>query len=226
MLAGAPRGGPVHRAVLIVDDHPVIHEVLREIVRAVYAGATVYSETDLPGAVRWVRAARRVDLVLLDLGLPGCAGIEALTRFRGSAGEVPVAIISACTDAPTVRAALNAGAIGYLPKTLSAKAMVAALRVITFGGIYIPPEALSGLACEIPDGSTRGDDRPAARPTSLTERQVEVLRLLVQGVPNRGIARQLGIAENTVKQHVHTVYQILHVANRTEAAIAATRMHI
>jgi DNA-binding NarL/FixJ family response regulator len=216
----------VNRAVLIVDDHPVIHEVLREVVRAVYAGATVYSEMDLPGAVRRVRAARRVDLVLLDLGLPGCAGIEALTRFRESAGEVPVAIISACTDAPTVRAALNAGAIGYLPKTLSTKAMVAALRVIMVGGTYVPPEALGGLAGEIRDSSTRGDDRPAAQPPSLTGRQAEILRLLVQGIPNRGIARQLGIAENTVKQHVHTVYQILHVANRTEAAIAAARMHI
>ena len=113
----APEEGPVNRAVLIVDDHPVIHEVLRQVVREVYAGATVYSEMDLPGAVRRVRAARRVDLVLLDLGLPGCAGIEALTRFRESAGEVPVAIISACTDAPMVRAALNAGAIGYLPKS-------------------------------------------------------------------------------------------------------------
>jgi DNA-binding NarL/FixJ family response regulator len=202
---------------MVVDDHPVIHEVLREVARAVYPGALVYSERDLSGAVLRTRAAKRLDLVLLDLGLPGCAGIEALTRFREACPAVPVAIVSACADGPIVRAALGAGAIGYLPKTMNAKVMAAALRVVKAGGVFIPAEALADLPCE---------DRRASSAALLTGRQVEILRLLARGMPNRSIARQLGIAENTVKQHAHAVFQLLHVANRTEAALAATRLQI
>lgn len=208
-------GGSLNSAVMVVDDHPVIHEVLRAVARAVYPGAIVFSERDLPGALAKARTARRLDLVLLDLGLPGCTGIEALTRFRESCPQVPVVVVSACTDGPTVRAALAAGALGYVPKSTRVKTMVAALRVVTSGSTYVPPEALAGLPCE---------PSRAARPACLTERQAEILRLLMQGMPNRDIARRLGIAENTVKQHTHAVYQALRVANRTEAAFAAARM--
>jgi DNA-binding NarL/FixJ family response regulator len=207
----------VGSAVIIVDDHPVIHEVLREVARAAYPGASVHSERDLPGALKKAQTVKRLELVLLDLGLPGCAGIEALTRFREALPEARVAIVSARTEASTVRAALGAGAAGYLPKTMPAKTMVAALRLVAAGGTYVPPEALSDL----PHGARR-DSSPAL----LTGRQAEILRLLAQGMPNRGIARQLGIAENTVKQHAHAVFQLLQVANRTEAALAAARLSI
>jgi len=207
----------VGSAVIVVDDHPVIHEVLREVARAVYPGAIVHSERGLLAALQRARAAKSLELVLLDLGLPGCVGIEALTRFREALPGVRVAIVSARADGPTVRAALGAGAAGYLPKTMPAKTMVAALRLVAAGGIYVPPEALADL---LPN------DQHGSGPPLLTGRQVEILRLLAQGMPNRSIARQLGIAENTVKQHAHAVFQLLHVANRTEAALAAARLHI
>jgi two-component system, NarL family, nitrate/nitrite response regulator NarL len=204
-------------AVIVVDDHPVIHEVLRAVARAAYPGATVHLEQTLLDALAKARAVRRLALVLLDLGLPGCAGIEALMRFRETLPAARVAIVSASAEGMTVRAALRAGAVGYLPKTLPPRTMVAALRLVAAGGTYVPPEALADL----PLGEQRDGGAPA-----LTGRQAEILSLLARGMPNRRIARQLGIAENTVKQHAHAVFQLLHVANRTEAALAAERLRI
>lgn len=202
-------------AVLVVDVQLLVHEVLRAVVRAALPGAAICCERDLAAALRRAQAAKRLDLVLLDLALPGCQGIEALARFRESHGRVPVAVVSANADGATVRAALRAGAAGYMPKTLAPKVMVAALRLVAAGGVYVPPEALEGIP---PDAEARAD--------GLTHRQVEILRLLIRGMPNREIGHRLGIAESTVKQHTHAVYQVLGVANRTEAAVAAARWRI
>lgn len=211
--------------VLIVDDHPFVHDVMREVVRAVLPDATVHAEKFLPAALDRARAAGRLDLVLLDLGLPACPGIDALRRFREEFPNVPVAIISATDDGTTVRAALNAGAVGYIPKTSTPQMMIAALRVIAAGGTYVPREALA----DVPQSKAFtpiGEARTVPDRIYLTERQVEILRLMVKGTGNRQIARQLGIAESTVKQHAHAVFQILGVANRSEAITAAARMRI
>ena len=212
----------MNRAVLIVDDQPLIYGVLRDIVRAVYPGRVVHSEKGLVGAIQWTRATRHVDLVLLELGLPSFTGIEALERFRDSVSTIPIAIVSAHLETHIVRSALNAGAVGYLPKRLTPKMIVAALRVIAAGGIFIPREALGKFSWEHKDESSLSRGSATAWTASLTERQSEVLRLVTKGLTNREIAQQLGITEATVKQHTHTMYQILRVGNRTEAAIAAT----
>jgi DNA-binding NarL/FixJ family response regulator len=124
--------------VLLVDDHPIIHETLRAIVRSVRPGAEVHSQFDLAGGLSEAGRLNELKLVLLDLGLPGCSGIDALQRFRRALPATPVAIISADEDASRIRAALAAGAAGYLPKTLMPKVMADALRVILDGGTYSP----------------------------------------------------------------------------------------
>lgn len=211
--------------VLIVDDHPFVHDVLREVVRAVLPGAAVHAERSFSAALDRARSLERLDLVLLDLGLPGYTGIDALVRFREANSNTPVAIVSTTDDGATVRAALDAGAVGYLPKTSTPKVMVAALRVIAAGGTYVPLEALADVS---PDrGLVRiSEARTVPGGICLTDRQVEVLRLLAKGTNYRQIARQLGITESTVKQHAHAAYQILGVSNRTEAITAAARMRI
>jgi len=204
--------------VLLVDDHPIIHETLGAVVRSVIPDVQVHSEMDLGNALSKARQLKRLELVLLDLGLPGCTGIEALTRFRKTLPRIRVAVISGSEDAESVRGALDAGAVGYLPKTSQPKVMAYALRLILDGGIYVPAQAMGAVP-------------PPAKPPTLaalgiTERQADVLRLVAKGLTNSDIARTLNISENTVKQHAHQVYLALGVTSRTEAMVVLAKMGI
>jgi DNA-binding NarL/FixJ family response regulator len=124
--------------VLLVDDHPIIHETLRAMVRTLRPGIGFHSQFDLDAGLSEARRLDQLKLVLLDLGLPGCSGMDALVKFREAVPHARVVVISADEDGERVRAALNEGAIGYLPKTLRPKAMVDALRTILDGGVYTP----------------------------------------------------------------------------------------
>ena len=124
--------------VLLVDDHPIIHETLRAMVRSLRPGADIYSQFDLDAGLTEARRLDKLKLVLLDLGLPGCTGIDALVKFREAVPHARVVVISAEEDDARVRAALNGGAVSYLPKTLRPKAMVDALRIILDGGVFTP----------------------------------------------------------------------------------------
>jgi DNA-binding NarL/FixJ family response regulator len=124
--------------VLLVDDHPIIHQTMRAIVRSVRAEATFHGQFDLAGGLSEAGRLDELELVLLDLALPGCSGMDALFRFRTAHPHARVAVISATEDAEKIVAALQAGAAGYLPKTLLPKAMADAIRVILEGGIYSP----------------------------------------------------------------------------------------
>jgi DNA-binding NarL/FixJ family response regulator len=125
--------------VLLVDDHPIIHETLRAIVRSVRPNVEFHSQFDLAGGLSEANRLSDLGLVLLDLGLPGCSGIDALVRFRKAVPDVRVVVISANEEAERVRAAFDQGAVGYLPKTLRPKVMADALRTVLDGGVYRPP---------------------------------------------------------------------------------------
>ena len=125
--------------VLLIDDHPIIHETLRAIVRSVRPEAQFHSQFDLAAGLSQASRLDELELVLLDLGLPGCTDMDALEQFRKALPGVRVAVISADDDPERVHSALEAGAAGYLLKTLRPKAMAAALRVILGGGTYSPP---------------------------------------------------------------------------------------
>lgn len=124
--------------VLLVDDHPIIHETMRAIVRSVRADAGFHGQFDLAGGLSQAARLSELALVLVDLGLPGCSEMEALLKFREAFPDTPVAVISATQDAERVHAALEAGAAGYLPKTLLPKAMASAIRDILDGAVYRP----------------------------------------------------------------------------------------
>jgi DNA-binding NarL/FixJ family response regulator len=124
--------------VLLVDDHPLIHETLRAMLRALRPAAECHSQFDLEAAVSEAQRLRGLELVLLDLGLPGCSGVDSLVRFRSAVPGARVVVISAEADGERVRAAMERGAAGFLPKTLRPKAMVDALRTILDGGVYTP----------------------------------------------------------------------------------------
>jgi DNA-binding NarL/FixJ family response regulator len=200
---------------LVIDDHPLIHEILPAVLRKALGDVTVATEGTLEAGL--IRAAGSVppDLVLLDLGLPGCEGLDALTRFRLEFPELPVVVLSATIDRESILGALDSGASGYIPKTSKPEVMVAALKLVAAGGVYVPPEAVEELAVKV---SPR-----APREMELTERQREVLRLILKGYNNERIASELAIAPNTVKQHAHAIFTVLGVSTRAEAVIAAMR---
>ena len=125
--------------ILLVDDHPIIHETLRAMLRSLRPSADCHSQFDLESALSEARRLDELNLVLLDLGLPGCSGMEALRRFRKALPRARVVVISADEDPERVREALRQGAASYLPKTLRPKAMVDALRMVLDGGVYTPP---------------------------------------------------------------------------------------
>jgi DNA-binding NarL/FixJ family response regulator len=127
--------------VLIVDDDTLIHEVLAAVVRKAFPGWDVAFATDLEAAFQRVAHHGEPDLALLDLGLPGQTGLDALRRFRGKFPDMPVVVVSAIEERKAIRAALDAGADGYLPKTLSPQEMLEALKIVAGGDVYVPPQA-------------------------------------------------------------------------------------
>jgi DNA-binding NarL/FixJ family response regulator len=197
---------------LVIDDHPLIHDIMRAVLQKAFGEVDVATEATLESGLAYA-GGELPDLVLLDLGLPGYEGLDALLRFRMHFPEMPLVVLSATLDHASIRHALGAGAVGYIPKTSTPEVMVAALKLIVAGGTYVPPEALAG-----PD--TR---RPRDAELDLTQRQKDVLRLILKGYNNERIALELAIAPNTVKQHAHAIFTALGVSSRAEAVIAATR---
>lgn len=195
--------------VLVVDDHPMMAMLLVEQARAAFAAARVESASSLAEAMALGRAMGGVEACLLDLGLPGCAGIDALARFRAVFAEARVVVVSAEEARTVVLACLAAGAAGYIPKTSKPSVVASALRLVAEGGTYVPPQALEGApGAQIED-------------IGLTERQMEVLRLMGRGLANKEIAQNLRIAKDTVKQHAKAVFSALGVRSRAQASRAA-----
>lgn len=197
---------------LVIDDHPLIQEIVPAVLAKALGEVAVATESTLEAGIARA-AAEPPDLVLLDLGLPGCEGLDAIGRFRMEFPRMPVVVLSANCDRESIVGALDFGAAGYIPKTSKPEVMVAALKVIAAGGTYVPPEVL---------GDAKLERRRGGR-LDLTERQQDVLRLMLKGYSNERIASELAIAPNTVKQHAHAIFTTLGVSTRAEAVIAAAR---
>jgi DNA-binding NarL/FixJ family response regulator len=208
--------------VLVIDDHPLIHELIAAVVKKALGSVTLCSEHSIEAAMTRVASGTRPDLAILDLGLPGCDGAQAVTRFRQGLPEVPVVVFSARDDRDCILSAFRAGAAGYIPKTSNKKVMVAALRLVAEGGTYIPPEVIA--EADTPTKASAGQS--AGLRLELTGRQFEVLRLLLEGYSNQRIAKELAIAESTVKQHAKAVYDALGASTRAEMLVAAGRRNI
>jgi DNA-binding NarL/FixJ family response regulator len=195
---------------LVIDDHPLVHEIMPAMLRRALGDVSVASEATLEGGLARAGGSVAPDLVLLDLGLPGCRGLDALSRFRREFPKLPLVVLSGDCDRSTILGALDAGAVGFIPKTSKPDVMIAALKVVAAGGTYVPPEALEGTEAR-------------SQALDITERQRDVLRLILKGYNNERIATELAIAPNTVKQHAHAVFAALGVSTRAEAMVAAAR---
>jgi DNA-binding NarL/FixJ family response regulator len=205
--------------ILVCDDHPVFREGLRDALAEL--SAEVVEAADCAGALRAVDADPGLDLVLLDLAMPGADGWTAFRALRGRHPSVPVVIVSANDDPAAMRRALDEGAAGFVPKSAPVAVLRNALRLVLAGGVYVPAAALGAAPAPAaaPTGAPLGAERRRARAAELTPRQLDVLVLMSRGLTNREIAGALGIAEGTVKTHARTLFEVLDVSNRTEAAL-------
>jgi DNA-binding NarL/FixJ family response regulator len=212
------------RQFLVVDDHPLVQRAMGEMLEELAPGCEVHFVGRLSEALRMLREDTSFDLVLFDLRLPDAAGVEGLVALKRQRPDCPVVVVSADADAPMIRRCLDLGAVGYIPKSHSNESIRSALRLVSSGCPYVPPQV---LATEQPL-RVRSDPTlsRSADPhlLGLTVRQIDVLRLILRGLPNKLICRQLALAEGTVKVHVSAVLRALGARNRTQAVIAASRI--
>ena len=213
--------------VLIADDHRLVIEGVK-LKMAELAESVDFTVAMTAQELMNVLAKADVDysLALLDLSIPGANGLSHIEQVRNEHPALPVVVLSGSEDAGLMRRLLDLGVLGFIPKAYSPDVMLSAVRLVLSGGVYIPPMMLGQISASAPVAS------PAvASPESidslrriLTERQVDVLRLLSQGKPNKLIARDLGISEGTVKIHLAAIYRALNVRNRTEAVVASRKL--
>jgi DNA-binding NarL/FixJ family response regulator len=210
--------------ILVVDDHPLILEALRYILHDLETAVDVLEAPNADTGRRLAEEHPDLDLLLLDLTLPGTNGFELLEEFRRDHPAVPVVVLSASERHEDVMRALDLGAMGYIPKSSPKEVMLQALRLVFSGGIYVPPAAITHQAAAAPVRPAAPEGIVKPQDLGLTERQIEVLALILQGLPNKLICRQLNLAEGTVKIHVAAVLRALNVHNRTQAVIEASRL--
>ena len=210
--------------ILVVDDHALIREALHGVLKRLTRDAVILEASNCAQTMEAVASHPDISLILLDLNLPDRDGFSMLAELRERNPAVSVVVLSATQDRATVIKALDLGAMGYIPKSARNEVMLSALQLVFAGGIYIPPEALAREHLSPPRASGVGRAIVSPADLGLTDRQLDVLALMMQGKNNKSICRMLNLAEPTVKNHVTAILKALKVTNRTEAVIAVNEM--
>ncbi|MDE2578841.1 MAG: response regulator transcription factor [Hyphomicrobiales bacterium] len=218
---GAEAGGGVGETatkILIADDHPLVRGALAQAVEGALPDALILQTGDLEGVSRELKSNGAVDLVLLDLAMPGVRGFSGLMYLRAEHPDVPVVIVSANEDRSVMRSCIDFGASGFIPKTTDMEGMRDAIRKVLDGELWTPPDV---------DLSAPVDKETAdlvRRMASLTPQQVRVLMMVSAGLLNKQIAYELNVSEATVKAHVSAILTKLGVESRTQAVITAAKV--
>lgn len=217
---------------LIVDDHQLVREGLRHTLQLAYEGCQVLEADSFMQCCDHLGRQPDLDLLLLDIGLPDRGGIESLHEIRERWPGIPVIIISAHDNPANIKKSLEAGAMGFISKSSSNQVILGAIQLALSGGIYIPSQLLASN----PNGSISNNTADTTAESGSTEtsanlvalgitnRQADVLTLLMQGKTNKAICRELNLAPGTVKIHVSAVLRALGATNRSEAISIASRM--
>jgi DNA-binding NarL/FixJ family response regulator len=207
--------------ILVVDDHVLIREALRGVLKELKGDAVIVEAPDSRQAMHRLAENPDLELILLDLHLPDRNGFELLRELRDRYPAISVVMLSASNDRDDIAKALDLGAQGFIPKSAQREVMLSAFKLIFAGGIYVPPEILMRHRAPVVAPVHISARPPSAAELGLTERQMDVLALMMQGKSNKAICRALDLAEPTVKNHVTAILKALKASNRTEAVIAA-----
>lgn len=211
--------------LLVVEDHALVREGLVRLLSQVDEEVAVSGKADFESALTLLDAEDDFDLILLDLALPGIDGFTGLDILRKRFPAIPVAVVSAFDDVPTVSRVMNLGASGFIPKAFSGEALLSAVREVLEGNIFRPGSSAGArLDSVAPIPPSKVSLQPVE--IGLTDRQSQVLALMVRGMSNRDIAEQLELSEGTVKIHATAVFKTLGVTSRTQALVAVSRYGI
>ena len=206
--------------LVLADDHKLVLDALQALLKKLQPEIEITKATDFDQALDRVSGAQVLDLVVLDVNMPGMNGLEGLKTMKRRYPDLPVILLSGQGDPRLVRDALNNGAAGFIPKDLAGEAMLRALELVLSGETYVPTIALSE-----PSGPPFYRAEPRLDPDNplsrLTRRETEVLSLLIHGQSNKDIAKQLGLKDVTVAFHLKGIFHKLNVSNRTEAVSTA-----
>ena len=205
---------------LLVDDHPLFLEAMRLVVQSAFPGAVVHEAASIESARAAIdQECGKLDLVLLDLSMPGTQGLEGLLELRTCYPKLPIVIVSALEDSRIVHEVLTYGAAGFISKSARGSELANAIREVLAGSIVLP------AGYQLPQAGARNSGCDlSAKLATLTPQQVRVLQMLRQGKLNKQIAYELGVGETTVKAHVSEILRKLKVASRTQAVIEVARI--
>jgi DNA-binding NarL/FixJ family response regulator len=206
--------------LVIADDHPLFRGALREAISGLVERTEIAEAGTIDEVARLLDSDGDVDLILLDLTMPGVRGFSGLMYLRAQFPSVPIVVVSANDDPIVIRRCMDFGASGFIPKTLDNEGMRAAITRVLKGGVWTPPDV------DLETGSDAQASALMARLATLTPQQVRVLMMLSEGLLNKQIAYELGVSEATVKAHVSAILQKLGVESRTQAVIAAAKIEI
>jgi len=206
--------------LLIADDHPLFRGALREAVAGMVERADIVEAGTFEEMSKLLEESDEVDLILLDLAMPGVRGFSGLMFLRAQHPSVPVLVVSANDDPSVIRRCMDFGASGFMPKTLGIDEMRQAIKKVLGGGVWTPPDV------DLTGGADAESAALMARLSSLTPQQVRVLMMLSEGMLNKQIAYELSVSEATVKAHVSAILQKLGVDSRTQAVIAAAKIEV
>jgi len=222
--------------VLIADDHRLIIEGVKLKLRELGDGVEFVEAETVKQLAEKLANSPLPDIALIDMAMPGADGVEHIKETietlkgpddDGTSRLRPVIVLSGTEDSSAIRHVLDLGVQGYIPKSSPPDVILNAVRLVVGGGIYVPPEAMKAAATAAPVFNGHGGDGLTTKErlaTVLTDRQIDVLKLLAKGRPNKLIARELGISEGTVKIHLAAIFRALHVRNRLEALVAAQHL--
>lgn len=210
--------------ILLIDDHALFREGMLHVLKGMPEAPEVFEAGSATEGLNMASEKGPLDLVLLDLHLPETDGFTILARLHNSHPDLAVIVLSASEDFQDAKRSLDLGAMGYIPKSATSQVMLSAIHLVLSGGIYLPPLLMSQWHNTAPVVTPTPVNRDAAPGTEpLTVRQLDVLRLLAVGKSNKEIARDLGMAEGTVKIHITAIFRALAVVNRTQAVLIAKK---
>lgn len=209
--------------ILVVDDHSLITDALSVLFLDLDPQAEVLTTRTAEGAMEQLNQHPDLDLVVLDLGMPGVSGTSLLEQMVAHSPELKILVLSGQQDPRNVMRVLQLGAAGFVPKSMASDTLLAAVKFVLSGGVYIPADLLEEVNRVAMLGAPERSRDGSASRVELTERQEQVLQLLARGAPIKIICRELGLSEGTVKTHVTAIYRAFNASNRTEALLAARR---
>jgi DNA-binding NarL/FixJ family response regulator len=207
--------------ILIADDHPLFREAIHDVISDGFPGSEVMQTEDLDGALALTREHDDLDLILLDLNMPGMHGLNGLINLRNEAPTIPVVIVSAEQDKQVVLQAITYGAVGFITKSSPRKQMTDAIEQILNGNVYLPSDIIRSQKSATRRNTNDAPHFPPELLQALTRKQLLVLERMTKGDSNKQIAYSLTIAETTVKAHVSAILRKLNVHNRVQAILSA-----